>query len=256
MVKKINQTVTHQKKTPTKDKKMKVVLIILPLVLLCTACIQKPEKHATMGLFSCGPENFATILLKSSLCHEVEKYNSFFLQFNDSLKTKDLPIELRELTCINESEQQVGLTLFETKPDFVDNDLLNFWILVNYEDDIGFHIDTANMRDSINKVLAISDGHKIELYKNVSQNPEADSIARLAMLITLNLRTNQNHEISLDDYNKLIGYMSIVAQLSVNRAEELSLKLWGKSYNNLEMRQKIAVCRLIGFLLTVNISSF
>lgn len=235
---------------------MKAVLIILPLVLFCTGCFKNPEKHASVELFSCGTEKFSSILFKSTMCLDSDKYYEFFLQFNDSLKTKDLPIELRELTCINESEQQVGLTFIETKPDFIDINLTNLWILVNYEDDIGFHIDTADMRDSINKVLAISDGHKIELYKNISQNPEADSIARLAMLITLNLRTNQDHEISLDDYNRLISYVSIVAQLSATRAEELSLKLWGKSYNNLEMRQKIAICRLIGFLLTVNISSF
>lgn len=235
--------------------KMKTTFVIISIILICTSCIQKPQKYSSSEIFSCGPNDFPSILVKRSLSRDIEKYDAFFLQFNDSLKTRDLPIVFRQLTCINECEQKIGISFFETKPDYIDCDYLNLWILVNYEDnELGIHIDTLNLRDSLNKVLAIKGKRLSTLCLNVTQNPEADSLADDPIIITLNVRAGNNKQLSRDDFNKLIEYMSVMTRITSTRADELSLKLWKKSYNHLEMRQKIAVCRLLGYILIVNIT--
>lgn len=229
---------------------------ILFIILLFLANNQDSQKTSYANLYSCGADNFPSILVKSFLYGDIGKCNELFLQFNDSLKTRDFPIVFRQLSCINESEQKVGISFFETKPNYVDVDYLNLWILVNYEDaneDFGIHIDTTTLVDSIKKILVIHDKRNTELYDKIKKNPVADSLARPEILIDLNVKVDNNKQLSREDYNKLVRYVDAILNLSITRADELSMNLWGKSYNNLELRQKLAISRLLGYLLFINI---
>jgi len=115
-------------------------------------------------------------------------------------------------------------------------------------------IEMAVFNSNVNKVLAIMDNNLSSLYEKVRQNPEADSLARPEILITLNVKTDSNKQLSKSDYDKLTEYMRVMTKVAIARIDELSLKLWGKSYLNLEMRQKLAVTKLLGYLLIVNIT--
>jgi len=233
---------------------MKFTLIYLYTILLLTSCIQKAQKTGSKELFNCGPDNFPYILINSTLCEGTTKCWDLYFQFNDSLKTRILPITFRQISCINESQRKVGIAYYESTQDYIEIDLTEFWILVNYDDDIGIHIDAGSFRDSLNKVLAIMDNNLSSLYEKVRQNPEADSLARPEILITLNVKTDANKQLSKSDYDKLTEYMRVRTKVAIARIDELSLKLWGKSYLNLEMRQKLAVTKLLGYLLIVNIT--
>lgn len=219
-----------------------------------TSCIQKTQKAVSKEIYNCGPDNFPSILINSTLCEDTIKYTDLYFQFNDSLKTRILPITIRQIPCINERQQKIGIAYYESTLDNIEIDLTEFWILVNYDDDIGIHIDAESLRDSLNKVLALMDNNLSRLYEKVRKNPEADSLTRPEILITLNVKTDLNKQLSKIDYNKLTEYMRVMTIVTMTRIDELSLKLWGKSYHNLEMRQKLAVSKLLGYLLMVNIT--
>jgi hypothetical protein len=233
---------------------MKSSLIYLYTILLLTSCIQKTQKAGSKELFTCGPDNFPSILINSTLCEGTTKCRDLYFQFNDSLKTRTLPISFRQISCINERQRKVGIAYYESTHDYIEIDLTEFWILVNYDDDIGIHINASSFRDSLNKVLAIMDNNLSSLYEKVRQNPEADSLARPEILITLNVKTDSNKQLSKSDYDKLTEYMRVMTNLATMRMDELSIKMWGKSYTNIEMRQKIVVCNLLGYLFMVNIT--
>ena len=233
---------------------MKLTLIYIYTILLLTSCNQKAQKAGSMELFSCGPCNFPSILINSSLYKGTTKFRDLYLQFNDSLKTRILPITFRQISCINESQRKVGIAYYESTQDNIEIDLTEFWILVNYDDDIGIHLDAGSLRDSLNILLAIMDNNLSSLYEKVRQNPEADSLTRPEILIALNVKTNFNKQLSKSDYDKLTEYMRVMTIVYMTRIDELSLNLWGKSYHNLEMRQKLAVSKLLGYLLMVNIT--
>ena len=233
---------------------MKTTLISIFTLLLFTACVQKNHKPASEALFNCGPDDFPSILIKSVFCEDTLNYKDLYYRFNDSLKTRSLPVKLLQFSCENESQQKFGITYIETDLDFGEINLIEFWVLVNYDDDIGIHIDTANLRDSLIKELDITDNRLSDLYYKIRQNPEADSLIRPQIFITLNLKTNADNQITLDDYRRLTDYMSVLTRIAVARVDDLSVMLWRKPYGSLEMRQKETVCKSLGYLLQVNIS--
>lgn len=233
---------------------MKKIVIFIYTLLLLTACVQKNDKHASEELFNCGPDDFPSILIKSVFCENTLNCTNLYYFFNDSLKTRDLPVTLLQVSCENESQQKFGITYIETDPDFGEINLIEFWVLVNYDDDIGIRIDTANLRDSLIKEFDIIDKNLTELYDIIRQNPEADSLIRPQIFITLNVKTSSDKQISMDDYRKLTDYMSALTRIAIARVDDLSVMLWGKPYGSLEMRKKEAVCKSLGYLLQVNIS--
>ena len=233
---------------------MKTTLIYIFTILSFTACVQETHKLESEELFNCGPDDFPSILIKSVFCEDTLNYKDLYCRFNDSLKTRNLPVTLLQFTCENESQQKFGITYIETDLDFGDINLIEFWVLVNYNDDIGNHIDTANLRDSLIKELDISDKNLSDLYDKIRQNPEADSLIRPQISITLNVKTNAEKQLTIDDYRRLTDYMSVLARIAIARVDDLSIMLWGKPYSDLKMRQKETVCKSLGYLLQVNIS--
>ena len=233
---------------------MKTTLLYLLTLLLFTACVQTNHKFTSEELFNCGPDDFPSILIKSVFCEDTLNYKNLYYRFNDSLKTRNLPVTLLQFSCENESQQEFGITYIESDLEFGEINLIEFWLLVNYDDDIGFHLDTASLRDSLIKELNISDKNLSELFDKIRQNPEADSLIRSQIFISINVKTNADKQISMDDYRRLTDYLSVLTRIAISRVDDLSVMLWGKSYGSLEMRQKEAVCKSLGYLLQVNIS--
>ena len=233
---------------------MKKILISVVTFLLFTACVQKNHKLVSEELFNCGPDDFPSLLIKSVFCEDTLNYKDLYYRFNDSLKTRNLPVKLLQFSCENESQQKFGITYIETDLDFGEINLIEFWVLVNYDDDIGIHIETENLRDSLIKELDIIDKNLTGLYDKIRQNPDADSLIRPQIFISLNVKTNADKQISMDDYRRLTDYLSVMARIVISRVDDLSVMLWGKSYGSLQMRQKEAVCKSLGYLLQVNIS--
>ena len=232
---------------------MKTTLKYIFIILLFTACVQKNHKHTSEELYNCGPDDFPSLLIKSVFCEDTLNYKDLYYRFNDSLKTRNLPVALLQFSCENESQQKFGITFIETDLEFGEINLIEFWVLVNYDDDIGIHIETENLRDSLIKELDIIDKNLTGLYDKIRQNPDADSLIRPQIFISLNVKTNADKQISMDDYRRLTDYLSVLARIVISRVDDLSVMLWGKSYGSLQMRQKEAVCKSLGYLLQVNI---
>jgi len=233
---------------------MRTTLIYIFTILSFTACVHETHKLESEELFNCGPDDFPSILIKSVFCENTLNCTNLYYRFNDSLKTRNLPVTLLQFSCENESQQKFGITYIETDLDFGEINLIEFWVLVNYDDDIGIHIDTANLRDSLIKELGITDNSLSDLYDKIRQNSEADSLIRPQIFITLNVKTNPDKQITMNDYRRLTDYMSVLTRIAVARVDDLSVMLWGKPYGSLEMRQKEAVCKSLGYLLQINIS--
>ncbi|NOX85252.1 MAG: hypothetical protein GXO86_04700 [Chlorobi bacterium] len=234
---------------------MKSNLLYLFTILLLTACVQDTHKCRIKDLYDCGPDNLSSVLIKSIQCHNTIKNKELYLQFNDSLKTKSFPFVFRQVTCINEEEEKAGISFYETVPSYANIDYKQFLILVNYDDpDPGVHIDATKLADSIKRILETNDKSYAELYAKIKQNPETDSLIRPAILITLSVKTDQNRQLSKEDYSKLIDYMLAISKVSISRVEELSVRFWGKSFTDLTLRQKIVVCRSIGYVITIEIT--
>lgn len=225
------------------------------IMIFAHSCKMKNQINYTDEIYGNGPLNFPSILVRSTHCIEPFSCENLYMQFIDSLYYRNLPIMFKQVTYIDEFNQNVGISYFVGEPDYIDIDLIEFWIQVNFNSDLGIHIDTANFRDSLFHELELIDKESVQLYNKISQNPEEHSIARPHILISLNIKTSENNHISRKDYDKLVGYFEVLTSTTVARVNKLSFMLWKKPYIELEVNQKVAICSLLGYISNVNITN-
>lgn len=232
---------------------MKTQVIYCFTILILKSCSQRQELINTRGsdLFNCGPDEFPNIFTRDTHHKETNNFQHLFIAFNDSIKTKHFPITYRHFTCINENEKKVGISFGESEPSSVD--LLEFYVLINYDDNIGIHINADILRDTVINELNAKDIELAAFYDKIKQNSDADSLARPCILISLNLKIDERKQITKSDFEKFYKYIKEIVILTEKRAEELSMTLYRKPYNNLDMRQQIAVCNLLGYIVEINL---
>ncbi len=235
---------------------MKNTLILILLIAFNSGCNQ-PETLLTPEEFfvRCGPNDFPSLLIKSVFCSDSIKANALFQQFNDSLQKRNFSVVFQQASCENVSNQSAGIVLIESGTSGVACTVPSYTILINFEDNNAEYIKHENLKDSLFLAFEKIDKKLDKLYRDISKNSLADSLYRTEFNIDILFKTYANKNIFKTDYKKLTQILKLISSISAQRADQLSNRIWHKSFNSLNLQQKTVICRSLGFLIYVYFST-
>lgn len=231
---------------------MKNTLILILIIAFNLGCNQ-PEALLTPDDFfvRCGPNDFPSLLIKSVFCSDSVKANILYQQFNDSLQKRNFSIVFQQVSCENVSNQSAGIVLIESGDFLVEITVPSYTILINFEDNNAEHIKLENLKDSLLLAFEKIDIKLDKLYRDISKNPLADSLYRTEFTIDILFKTDANKDLCKTDYEKLTQTLKLISSISAQRADQLSNRIWHKSFNSLNLQQKTVICQSLGFLISV-----